>query len=180
MHYCSHSKDYQFHFELFDNKNNTEACGCTENEGAEEHVHKDGEICRWKGYYPIDDCLRLYCPKDEESSGKKESTHGEDCHGEAQHSCNKYCLHGVNVLNKENLDISDIKAKIKNRKESHSKVERRRRLQINNSIEEMEKLLPSSYINPNARNSKGLILYKTLAYLKDLQTENELLKSKSG
>ncbi|KAI9293744.1 HLH-domain-containing protein [Neoconidiobolus thromboides FSU 785] len=59
--------------------------------------------------------------------------------------------------------------KRRRRRESHNAVERRRRDNINEKIQELSTLLPSSLID-NSKSNKGQILRKSVDYIRQLQT----------
>lgn len=106
-----------------------------------------------KDYYPLEDCVRV-----------------------KKHKCTKYCAHGINLLNRESLEIHEIKERLARRKQQHIKVERRRRELINSSIEEIARILPPSYLDHKCKNARGLVLQQTIQYLHALAQENATLK----
>ncbi|PVU97962.1 hypothetical protein BB561_000210 [Smittium simulii] len=62
--------------------------------------------------------------------------------------------------------------KRRRRRESHNAVERRRRDNINDQITELYNLLPNHMKDPNIKPNKGLILSKSVAYIKELKGIN--------
>ncbi|KAJ9051143.1 hypothetical protein DSO57_1007294 [Entomophthora muscae] len=135
------------------------------------------EGVQFKEYCALDDCLRMYCPekalvKEKTKRGTKSTTHNE----KMKHNCSKYCAHGMNLLNRDSLEIHEIKERLSRRKQQHTKVERQRRELINSSIEEIAKILPPSYIDHDRKNARGLVLQQTIHYLHALREENAKLK----
>ncbi|KAJ2720103.1 hypothetical protein GGI07_004815 [Coemansia sp. Benny D115] len=59
--------------------------------------------------------------------------------------------------------------KRRRRRESHNAVERRRRDNINDRIQELSGLLPEAMLDPNTKPNKGMILKKSVEYIRHLQ-----------
>ncbi|KAJ1825366.1 hypothetical protein LPJ56_002714 [Coemansia sp. RSA 2599] len=59
--------------------------------------------------------------------------------------------------------------KRRRRRESHNAVERRRRDNINDRIQELYTLLPEAMIDANTKPNKGIILKKSVEYIRHLQ-----------
>ncbi|KAJ2750013.1 hypothetical protein GGI19_005344 [Coemansia pectinata] len=59
--------------------------------------------------------------------------------------------------------------KRRRRRESHNAVERRRRDNINERIQDLYALLPDMMIDPNTKPNKGVILKKSVEYIRQLQ-----------
>lgn len=59
--------------------------------------------------------------------------------------------------------------KRRRRRESHNAVERRRRDNINDRIQELFTLLPEVMLDPNTKPNKGIILKKSVDYIRQLQ-----------
>ncbi|KAJ2898584.1 hypothetical protein IWW38_001327 [Coemansia aciculifera] len=59
--------------------------------------------------------------------------------------------------------------KRRRRRESHNAVERRRRDNINDRIQDLFQLLPDIMIDPNTKPNKGVILKKSVEYIRQLQ-----------
>ncbi|KAJ1980898.1 hypothetical protein H4R34_002279 [Dimargaris verticillata] len=81
-----------------------------------------------KGYV-FDDCLRTYNP----------SQLQQKCDGQSKGK--KYHVHGVNVLNRDNLDTFTASRRIERRREQHNRIERKRRDLINQYIKELTDLV---------------------------------------
>ncbi|KAJ9075842.1 hypothetical protein DSO57_1031782 [Entomophthora muscae] len=132
-------------------QNMSNACGCSD----EESTSPSSEGVQFKGYYPLDGCLRMYCPEEEAKKERKKQAKAT-CGEKVKHKCNKYCAHGINLLNRESLEIHEIKERLARRKQQHTKVERRRRELINSSIEEIAKILPPLTSTTSARTPAAL------------------------
>ncbi|CAG8596239.1 100_t:CDS:2, partial [Ambispora leptoticha] len=96
----------------------------------------------------------------------------------------QYRVNGVNILNRNSLDMQTAMERLKRRRENHNNVERKRRNNINNTIYEISLLMPTAY-RSGSKPNKGSILRRAVEYIKDLQKENEsiraeLTKFKSG
>ncbi|KAG0353611.1 Myc-type, basic helix-loop-helix domain-containing protein [Gamsiella multidivaricata] len=59
--------------------------------------------------------------------------------------------------------------KRRRRRESHNAVERRRRDNINEKIQELSTLLPDIYVDSANKPNKGVILRKSVDYIRHLQ-----------
>ncbi|CAG8500519.1 9994_t:CDS:2 [Paraglomus occultum] len=59
--------------------------------------------------------------------------------------------------------------KKRRRRESHNAVERRRRDHINERIQELSTLLPETYVDNSNKPNKGIILRKSVDYIRDLK-----------
>ncbi|KAF9215072.1 hypothetical protein BGZ59_002391 [Podila verticillata] len=59
--------------------------------------------------------------------------------------------------------------KRRRRRESHNAVERRRRDNINEKIQELSTLLPECYVDSANKPNKGVILRKSVDYIRHLQ-----------
>ncbi|KAG0218992.1 hypothetical protein BGX31_011461 [Mortierella sp. GBA43] len=62
-----------------------------------------------------------------------------------------------------------ISEKRRRRRESHNAVERRRRDNINEKIQELSTLLPEIYVDSANKPNKGVILRKSVDYIRHLQ-----------
>jgi len=70
--------------------------------------------------------------------------------------------------------------KRRRRRESHNAVERRRRDNINEKIQELATLLPDNMLDSNNRPNKGSILRKSVDYIRQLQQQVEHLSAKNN
>ncbi|ORX67412.1 helix-loop-helix DNA-binding protein [Linderina pennispora] len=59
--------------------------------------------------------------------------------------------------------------KRRRRRESHNAVERRRRDNINDRIQDLYTLLPETMIDANTKPNKGIILKKSVDYIRQMQ-----------
>ncbi|KAI8326152.1 HLH-domain-containing protein [Martensiomyces pterosporus] len=80
----------------------------------------------------------------------------------------------MTLLENEDGDTSQKSAiisyeKRRRRRESHNAVERRRRDNINDRIQELYTLLPETMIDANTKPNKGIILKKSVEYIRQLQ-----------
>ncbi|KAJ1994874.1 hypothetical protein H4R33_000108 [Dimargaris cristalligena] len=81
-----------------------------------------------KGYV-FDDCIREYNPDQLQLK----------CEGQAKGK--KYQVHGVNLLNRDNLDTTTASRRLQRRREQHNRIERKRRDLINQYIAELTELV---------------------------------------
>ncbi|KAF9416779.1 hypothetical protein BGZ94_010116 [Podila epigama] len=70
---------------------------------------------------------------------------------------------------KGNSRVMLINEKRRRRRESHNAVERRRRDNINEKIQELSTLLPECYVDSANKPNKGIILRKSVDYIRHLQ-----------
>ncbi|KAJ9089730.1 hypothetical protein DSO57_1009735 [Entomophthora muscae] len=148
------------------------------NIGARKHNASDStppsiEETRWKGYYPLEECIRMYCPEEEM---EKELRRKKRKEADANGGCKEYTALRVNLLIRESLEVHEIEDRIEKRKKQHTKVERRRRELINTSIETLSKLLPPTLIDHKNTNAQGLVLQQTIQYIQALTKENTRLR----
>lgn len=121
---------------------------------------KNSGRAAWKGYYPLEECLRMYRPEEERAKAERRKRGGLP---------QQYTAHGVDLLNHEPGEGDGAK----HRQEQHTRVERRRREFINASIAELARLLPPCH---RGTNSRGLVLQQTIRYIHALQEEIARLK----
>ncbi|KAF9378046.1 hypothetical protein BGX21_003012 [Mortierella sp. AD011] len=106
--------------------------------------------------FELDDVIRKYTP-------------------EQFKTCQAYDVGGVNILNKKPVDSKTALDKIKRRRETHNRVERRRRDCINQLIDELTALLPKED-NSESKCHRVNILRATVAHIQNLTRQNENLK----
>ncbi|KAG0007733.1 hypothetical protein BGZ80_004307 [Entomortierella chlamydospora] len=106
--------------------------------------------------FELDDVIRKYTP-------------------EQFKTCQAYDVGGVNILNKKPVDSKTALDKIKRRRETHNRVERRRRDCINQLIDELTALLPREE-NSESKCHRVNILRATVAHIQNLTRQNENLK----
>ncbi|KAF8984563.1 hypothetical protein BGZ46_007676 [Entomortierella lignicola] len=105
--------------------------------------------------FELDDVMRKYTP-------------------EQFKTCQAYDVGGVNILNKKPLDSKTALDKIKRRRETHNRVERRRRDCINQLIDELTGLLPREE-NSQSKCHRVNILRAAVAHIQNLTRQNENL-----
>ncbi|KAG0254899.1 hypothetical protein BG011_005437 [Mortierella polycephala] len=106
--------------------------------------------------FQLDDVLRKYSP-------------------EQFKTCKAYDVGGVNILNKKPVDSKTALDKIKRRRETHNRVERRRRDCINQLIDELTSLLPREDGDSASKCHRVNVLKTAVTYIQDLTRHNETL-----
>ncbi|KAK5815331.1 hypothetical protein F5H01DRAFT_414149 [Linnemannia elongata] len=91
-------------------------------------------------------------------------------------TCKAYDVGGVNILNKKPVDSKTALDKIKRRRETHNRVERRRRDCINQLIDELTALLPKEDDNDTSKSHRVNILRTAIAHIQNLTRQNENLQ----
>ncbi|ORX98159.1 hypothetical protein K493DRAFT_313775 [Basidiobolus meristosporus CBS 931.73] len=112
--------------------------------------------------YSFDDSIREFCPDklyQTKDNRKRES----------------YMVHGVNILNRDDVDSSTAINRLQKRREQHNRVERRRRDLINTSIEELSEIVPLAQLE-GVKFARGNVLRLTIDYIKELQQEIQSLR----
>ncbi|KAI8360477.1 hypothetical protein B0O80DRAFT_204859 [Mortierella sp. GBAus27b] len=98
------------------------------------------------------------------------------CSPEQFKTCETYDVGGVNILNKKAVDSKVVLDKINRRRETHNRVERRRRDCINQLILELSSLLPKGEDESQASAHRVNVLRSTVAHIQTLTQQNEALK----
>ncbi|KAF9927613.1 hypothetical protein FBU30_003035 [Linnemannia zychae] len=106
--------------------------------------------------FELDDVLRKYTPEEFKT-------------------CKGYDVGGVNILNKKPLDSKTALDKITRRRETHNRVERRRRDCINQLIDELTELLPKDDDDSVSKGHRVNILRNVVRHIQDLTRHNENL-----
>ncbi|KAF9104095.1 hypothetical protein BGX27_010252, partial [Mortierella sp. AM989] len=106
--------------------------------------------------FELDDVLRKYSP-------------------EQFKTCKAYDVGGVNILNKKPVDSKTALDKIKRRRETHNRVERRRRDCINQLIEELTELLPKEDDDSQTKCHRVNVLRTAILHIQSLTDQNETL-----
>ncbi|KAG0205737.1 hypothetical protein BGX28_002704 [Mortierella sp. GBA30] len=106
--------------------------------------------------FELDDVLRKYSP-------------------EQFKTCKAYDVGGVNILNKKPVDSKTALDKIKRRRETHNRVERRRRDCINQLIDELTALLPKEDGDSISKCHRVNVLRTAVAHIQNLTRQNENL-----
>ncbi|ORX92611.1 hypothetical protein K493DRAFT_376608 [Basidiobolus meristosporus CBS 931.73] len=89
-----------------------------------------------------------------------------------------YVMHGIDILNKDNVDSEAVIDRMQQQREQHNRVERRRRDLINSSIEELSGMIPLAR-DHGVKFARGNVLRLTIDFIKELQQEVMLLKSEN-
>ncbi|KAJ9068877.1 hypothetical protein DSO57_1024314 [Entomophthora muscae] len=129
-----------------------------------------------KHHYPFTQKLRFYNPEVEMAKEEQRKRNREATRAEARKEKRVLKIHGVNLLNRDSIEVSDIIEHNDKRRQQHTNVERRRRELINSSIATLGRMLPSSFIDHDNNNASGLILQQAIHYIEYLQQENTKLK----
>ncbi|KFH72704.1 hypothetical protein MVEG_02993 [Podila verticillata NRRL 6337] len=87
-----------------------------------------------------------------------------------------YDVGGINILNKKTVDSQTALDKIKRRRETHNRVERRRRDQINQLIDELTTLLPKDDEEDQSRSHRVNILRSAVSHIQQLTRRNHELQ----
>ncbi|KAI1298776.1 hypothetical protein EDD11_006746 [Mortierella claussenii] len=106
--------------------------------------------------FELDDVLRKYSP-------------------EQFKTCKAYDVGGVNILNKKPVDSKTALDKIKRRRETHNRVERRRRDCINQLIDELTALLPKDDDDSQSKCHRVNVLRTAVAHIQNLTQQNQNL-----
>ncbi|KAG0029793.1 hypothetical protein BGZ81_003400 [Podila clonocystis] len=88
-----------------------------------------------------------------------------------------YDVGGINILNKKTVDSQTALDKIKRRRETHNRVERRRRDQINQLIDELTTLLPKDDEEDQSRSHRVNILRLAVSHIQQLTRRNQELQN---
>ncbi|KAF9301864.1 hypothetical protein BGZ74_006163 [Mortierella antarctica] len=88
-----------------------------------------------------------------------------------------YDVGGINILNKKTVDSQTALDKIKRRRETHNRVERRRRDQINQLIDELTTLLPKDDEEDQSRSHRVNILRSAVSHIQQLTRQNQELQN---
>ncbi|CDS02701.1 hypothetical protein LRAMOSA00106 [Lichtheimia ramosa] len=89
----------------------------------------------------------------------------------------KLVVNGVNILNKSCLDKDIIMDRIKQRRETHNLVERRRRDMLNGLINELAQAIPSNASCETEKCHRAQVLRQAIDYIHSIQRENESMRA---
>ncbi|KAL1927989.1 hypothetical protein VTP01DRAFT_3394 [Rhizomucor pusillus] len=92
----------------------------------------------------------------------------------------KMIVNGINILNKSSLDTDIIMDRIKHRRETHNRVERRRRDMLNMLINELAQSIPETATMEPERCHRALVLRQAISYIRTIQSENNALRAQLG
>ncbi|KAI8577231.1 hypothetical protein K450DRAFT_252837 [Umbelopsis ramanniana AG] len=91
-------------------------------------------------------------------------------------STKKMVVNGVNILNNRSIDCSTAKERIRQRRETHNKVERQRRDILNSLIAELSDIVPCATDAKN-KSQRAAVLRRTVQYVRWVQSENRTLRT---
>ncbi|KAF1799815.1 helix-loop-helix DNA-binding domain-containing transcription factor [Mucor lusitanicus] len=89
-----------------------------------------------------------------------------------------FMVNGVNILNKNSLDSDTVMHRIMQRRQTHNRVERRRRDRMNSLFNNLSKCLPA--LQHKTENNRADILQEAIEHIKQLTTENHRLKRRGS
>ncbi|KAG2214660.1 hypothetical protein INT46_005677 [Mucor plumbeus] len=94
----------------------------------------------------------------------------------------KLVVHGVNILNKISIDSDTAMSRIKQRRETHNRVERRRRDNLNILVNELSDLVPRSSVEKSGGEKchRAKVLRYAIEYIQSIKQENAQLRQQLG
>ncbi|KAG0170203.1 hypothetical protein DFQ28_002406 [Apophysomyces sp. BC1034] len=125
-------------------------------------------ISERRATYPLQERLKIYGP----DTMAQRISDQEKYQG-------KLLVHGVNILNKTSLDSDTVMKRIKQRRETHNRVERRRRDMLNGLVNELAEVIPIATENAE-KCHRAKILRQAIDYIRQIQEENNSLRSQLG
>ncbi|CAO3649864.1 unnamed protein product [Mucor hiemalis] len=128
-------------------------------------------ISERRATYPLQERIKIYNP---DSMARKLN--------QLDKQPTKLVVHGINILNKISIDSDTAMSRIKQRRETHNRVERRRRDNLNILVSELSDLVPRSCIEKNSGEKchRAKVLRYAIEYIKSIQSENSQLKQQLG
>ncbi|KAI9319155.1 hypothetical protein BX666DRAFT_1431872 [Dichotomocladium elegans] len=114
--------------------------------------------------YPLHQRLKVYNPESMARRLNREKTQS------------KLVVNGVNILNKSCLDKDIILDRIKQRRETHNRVERRRRDMLNGLINQLAHVMPNEIIDDPEKCNRAQVLRHAISYIQSIQNENKTLR----
>ncbi|KAH8547637.1 hypothetical protein BGW37DRAFT_524198 [Umbelopsis sp. PMI_123] len=120
-------------------------------------------ISERRAAYPLEHRLKTYSP--------------EKIHQQLMDAANtkKFLVNGVNIMNNRSVDCSTAKDRLRQRRETHNKVERRRRDILNSLIAELSDIVPCVNDAKN-KSQRAAVLRRTVCYVRWMQSENRNLR----
>ncbi|KAI8367044.1 hypothetical protein BD560DRAFT_424720 [Blakeslea trispora] len=76
-------------------------------------------------------------------------------------------VNGVNLLNRDSIDTHTVMKRIIKKRQTHSRIERRRRDRLNNLFRELSSTLPN--MKHKTDNHRSEILQEAISYIKEIQ-----------
>ncbi|KAI8344022.1 hypothetical protein BC941DRAFT_2746 [Chlamydoabsidia padenii] len=125
-------------------------------------------ISERRATYPFQERLKIYNP---DTMARRIS--------EQEKNQGKMIVNGVNLLNKTSLDSDTMMHRIKQRRETHNRVERRRRDKLNNLVSELAHSIPLDVANAE-KCHRAKILRHAIDYIQLIQQENNALRIQLG
>ncbi|KAI8082255.1 hypothetical protein BDF21DRAFT_417453 [Thamnidium elegans] len=128
-------------------------------------------ISERRATYPLQERIKIYNP---DSMARKLN--------QLDKQQTKLVVHGVNILNKISIDSDTAMSRIKQRRETHNRVERRRRDNLNTLVNELSDLVPRSCIEKSGGEKchRAKVLKYAIEYIKTIQGENTRLRGQLG
>ncbi|KAI8351760.1 hypothetical protein EDC96DRAFT_518319 [Choanephora cucurbitarum] len=128
-------------------------------------------ISERRATYPLQERIRLYDP---DTMARKLS--------QIDKQPTKLVVHGVNILNKISLDSDIAMSRIKQRRETHNRVERRRRDNLNTLVNQLSDIVPRTSIEKSGGEKchRAKVLRYAIEYIQSIQQENNELREQLG
>ncbi|OBZ85103.1 hypothetical protein A0J61_06846 [Choanephora cucurbitarum] len=128
-------------------------------------------ISERRATYPLQERIRLYDP---DTMARKLS--------QTDKQPTKLVVHGVNILNKISLDSDTAMSRIKQRRETHNRVERRRRDNLNTLVNQLSDIVPRTSIEKSGGEKchRAKVLRYAIEYIQSIQQENNELREQLG
>ncbi|KAK4521515.1 uncharacterized protein ATC70_012131 [Mucor velutinosus] len=132
---------------------------------------KTSTISERRSQYPLHERLIVY---NSESMQRMIDNKSSSPIPLANPTTSTFVVNGVNILNKNSLDSDTVMHRIMQRRQTHNRVERRRRDRMNNLFHDLSKCLPA--LQHKTENSRADILQEAIEHIKQLTDENHRLK----
>ncbi|KAG2227267.1 hypothetical protein INT45_008511 [Circinella minor] len=129
---------------------------------------KTATITERRASYPLQQRLKIYSPDSMARRLNQEKTQG------------KLVVNGVNILNKSCLDKDIILDRMKQRRETHNRVERRRRDMLNGLINQLAQAMPQTVFSEPEKCHRAEILRQAISYIESIKRENEAMRIQLG
>ncbi|KAI8363902.1 hypothetical protein BD560DRAFT_403854 [Blakeslea trispora] len=128
-------------------------------------------ISERRATYPLQERIRIYDP---DMMARKLS--------QIDKQPTKLVVHGVNILNKISLDSDTAMSRIKQRRETHNRVERRRRDNLNTLVNRLSDIVPrtSNEKSGGEKCHRAKVLRYAIEYIQNIQQENNELREQLG
>ncbi|CEP11222.1 hypothetical protein [Parasitella parasitica] len=128
-------------------------------------------ISERRATYPLQERIKIYNP---DTMARKLS--------QLEKQPTKLVVHGVNILNKISIDSDTAMSRIKQRRETHNRVERRRRDNLNTLVNELSNLVPRSSMEKSGGEKchRAKVLRYAIDYIQTMKEENAQLRQQLG